>query len=100
MGKTYLDSIARQIRELVPRSELPDEDTHGLFRVYAVLALAKGELVEAADVHNAWVAWMLGVDPEHGALIPFNELDAATAADDLVYVEAIRTVSSKLDVQR
>ena len=96
----YLDSIARQIRELVPKSELPEEDTHTLFRIYAVLALAKGKSVAATDVHNAWVAWMLGIDPKHDALLPFAELDEATAADDLVYVEAIRAVSPTLDSQQ
>lgn len=39
---------------------LPDEDTSSLFRIYAVSLLAKGEEVTREDVHNAWIAWMLG----------------------------------------
>ncbi|MCW2973029.1 MAG: hypothetical protein JWN72_1302, partial [Thermoleophilia bacterium] len=38
--ENYLDEIARQIRGAVSSKKLPPEDTHGLFRNYAVLLLA------------------------------------------------------------
>ena len=50
----FLDELARRIRQGVAPKQLPDADTTLLFRLYAVIALAEGEKVEASDVHNAW----------------------------------------------
>lgn len=95
MGLSYLDSIAQDIRRQIPTSDIPDEEnTRYLFRLYAVLLLAKGSLVQPEDVHNAWVAWMLNIDPTHESLIPYSELSAETAADDEPYVAAIRSVAN------
>jgi hypothetical protein len=92
--------VAQQIRDRVPASDIPNEkNTNGLFRIYAVLLLAKGSLVSREDVHNAWVAWMLGLDPTHESLIPFSELDAATAADDEPYVAAIRSLAVAIECE-
>jgi len=97
MDLGYLDSVAHQIRDRVPASDIPDENnTDGLFRIYAVLLLAKGSLVSREDVHNAWVAWMLDVNPTHESLIPFSELDPHTADDDEPYVAAIRPIDATL----
>lgn len=93
LGDSYLDRLATAIRREVPSSELPDDDTNDLFRAYAVLLLAVGERIKSADVHNAWVAWMSARDPDHPALVPFQDLDQATAAEDEVYARAIRTVA-------
>jgi hypothetical protein len=88
----YINDLAEAIRrELDPRT-LPDEPVE-LLRAYAVLALALGDEVTAEDVHNAWVAWMLPRHPEHPALVPYADLDAATAAQDLPFVEAIKAVA-------
>jgi hypothetical protein len=54
----------------------------------------KGRDVSAADVHNAWAAWMLARDPEHRSIRPFQELDPETQASDLPFVEAIRSAVS------
>jgi hypothetical protein len=89
----YLDELGERIRARVPRSELPEEDTRTLFRIYAVLLLAKGTEVTAADVHNAWAAWMLQINPSHDAIVPYMELEGDLAAGDLPYVEAIRAVA-------
>jgi glycerol-3-phosphate O-acyltransferase len=89
----YIEEIARQIRAAVPASKLPDDDTHALFRMYAVLALAKGESVNAADVHNAWVSWMLGREPDHESLVPYDRLPCDVAEQDAAYVAAIRSVA-------
>lgn len=89
----YLDELAEAIRQAVPPEALPDGDTLPLFRLYAVLVLAKGEHVTRADVHNAWVAWMAGQDGDHDSLVPFKSLDADTQAEDSPYVVAIRTVA-------
>lgn len=80
----------------MPPGKLPEEDTHELFGLYAVLALAKGEKVDAADVHNAWVTWMSAREPEHEALVPFEMLPASVAAQDAPYVDAIRSVVRRM----
>jgi hypothetical protein len=95
---SYLDEIAQSIRSKVPSRKLPHTETTGLFRAYAVLLLAKGEDVSAADVHNAWVAWMLERDDSHDALVPFDDLPEDVAAADEPYVEAIRTVAKEQDL--
>lgn len=92
----YLDTIGAQIRSRVPSSDLPDEDTRGLFRVYAVLLLAKGTLVTPEDVHNAWAAWMCDRDPSHEAIVPFSDLAPHVASDDLPYAEAIRLTAEAI----
>jgi hypothetical protein len=87
---TYLDVVAEQIRRNVPAELLPDGDTSMLFRLYAVLLLAKGADVTTADVHNAWCAWMQTRDPDHESLRPFDDLDQEKQAADEPYAEAIR----------
>lgn len=91
----YLATLANEIRMRVPSDDLPDEDTRGLFLGYAVLLLAKGDDVTASDVHNAWVAWMAGREPNHEALVPFEQLDAEAAEMDDPFVEAIRAVAQQ-----
>jgi hypothetical protein len=89
----YLDQIARHIRSEVSATNLPEADTHALFRIYAVLLLAKGAEVTTADVHNAWSAWMSERDPLHESLVPFDELPAEAVEQDKPYVEAVRSVA-------
>lgn len=89
----YLDAIADAIRDAVPTDAVPDEDTSALFRSYAVLLLAKGTEVTRADVHNAWVAWMASRDSAHESLVPFQDLDPATQAEDSPFVTAILVVA-------
>jgi hypothetical protein len=93
---SYLDDVAARIRRHVPADALPEGDLDALFRLYAVLALAKGEAVTAEDVHNAWAAWMQASDAGHASIRPFAELDHATRAADDPYVEAIRATAREL----
>ena len=51
------------------------------------------ESVTAADVHNAWAAWMASKDGDHEALVPFHELSRATIDEDQSFVAAIRAVA-------
>lgn len=90
---SYLDDVAVRIRDEVPAAQR-GETALGLFRLYAVLALAKGEAVQASDVHNAWAAWMQEREPAHEALRPFEELDEETREADSPFVLAIRAVAS------
>ena len=89
----YLDNLASEIRAAVPPKDLPDKDTRDLFRLYALLLLAKGETVDAADVHNAWCAWTANQDPDHESLIPFADLSDSMISQDAPYVEAIHSVA-------
>jgi hypothetical protein len=93
----YLLSIATAIREAVPSDKLPEAETETeeLFLFYAVLALAKGERVEAEDVHNAWAAWMTLKDPTHESIKPYSELSAEVQRDDRPFLAAIREVASR-----
>jgi nucleotide-binding universal stress UspA family protein len=90
---TYVDEIADAIRRAVPRALLPDGDTGALFRIYAVLAMAKGVGVELGDVHDAWSAWMSAQNPDHPSLKPLAELEADVRDADRPYLEAIRSVA-------
>jgi hypothetical protein len=90
--ENYLDRIARRIESRIDPTLLP-QDSVGLLRTYAVLALAVGDAVRKEDVHNAWVSWMLTVDPTHPSLVPYAKLDSRTARSDRPFVEAIRNVA-------
>jgi hypothetical protein len=90
---SYVDEIAWAIRCLVPPAVIPDGDTTVLFRIYAVLALARGERVLLEDVHDAWAAWMSGRDPEHRSLKPFGVLAPEVHESDRPYLDAIRAVA-------
>lgn len=94
---TYLDELAADIERRVPSDVLPDEDTGSLFRLYALLVLAKGRAVDAVDVHNAWAAWMQERHPDHRSIKPFQELDPETQASDEPFVAAIRAVAERLE---
>ncbi|MFI1155873.1 hypothetical protein [Streptomyces sioyaensis] len=93
---TYLDTFADLIRSCLPREAEPPADSDELFRIYAVLLLAKGEQVSDEDVHNAWSAWMQSVDSSHEALVPFHDLNPQTRAFDEPYTQAIRRAAHRL----
>jgi hypothetical protein len=97
---SYLDDVAAVIRTHVPADALPSGDIDVLFRLYAVLALAKGDAVTAEDVHNMWAAWMQPSDEGHDSLRPFDELDRSKRAADDPYVEAIRIAARELALPR
>jgi hypothetical protein len=97
---SYLDDVATAIRAHVPADVLPSGDLDALFRLYAVLALAKGEAVTGEDIHNAWAAWMQESDPHHDSLRPFDDLDHVTQAADDPYVNAIRAAVRELALAR
>jgi hypothetical protein len=92
---SYLDELAREIERHVPGELLPDRDGGSLFRLYALLALAKGTGVTANDVHDAWAVWMQERDPGHRSIKPFDELDAETRAADEPFVRAIRAAAGR-----
>jgi hypothetical protein len=94
---TYLDDISAAIRHELPADLLPDEPhVERLLRCYAVLIRAKGDGVTIEDVHDAWAAWMLDVDPQHSAIRPFDQLDPQTQQQDLPFLRALHRVASEL----
>jgi hypothetical protein len=90
---SYVDDVAQAIRRRIPADRLPEGDTSALFRVYAVLAMAKGEDVALEDVHNAWAAWISEHNPQHQSLKPLHELSPEVQSADQPYLEAIRAVA-------
>ncbi len=93
---TYLDNLAAEIERQIPPDLLPTGDSELLFRLYALLLLAKGTAVTARDVHNAWAAWMQEHDPGHRSIKPFDQLDAVTQTSDEPFAEAIRHVADRI----
>ncbi|NUR04169.1 MAG: hypothetical protein HOY79_48990 [Streptomyces sp.] len=90
---SYLRADAGLIRELLPSEARPPSYADDLFLLYAVLLRAKGEQVTAADVHDAWAAWAEARDPDHAALVPFDELSPAIQREDEPYVQAIQAAA-------
>jgi hypothetical protein len=90
----YLDVVAVEIRAIAdPRAEPPYDDLL-LYRIYALLALAKGAEVTAEDVHDAWVAWATLRLPESQWLKPFDHLPRAVQQMDEPFAAAIRQVAT------
>ena len=97
---SYIDEIADAIGRQIPAELIPDGDVAPLFRIYALLVLAKGERVVLEDVHDGWAAWISGQDPSHHALKPLAQLPAQAQQSDLPYLDAIRTVARERNAMR
>jgi hypothetical protein len=91
---SYLADDARLIRSIAELDTDPPDDSDDLFLIYAVLMRAKGGEVTAADVHDAWVAWMQSRNPDHPALAPFDALEPDTRREDEPYVRAIHAAAA------
>ena len=92
---TYLEREADLIRQCLPASTEVPESADGLFLIYAVLLRAKGVDTQASDVHDAWSAWMIGIDPNHESVRPFDDLNAATRSEDGPFLTAIRRAAQR-----
>jgi hypothetical protein len=90
---SYIDDVADAIRRRLSPDLLPPGDTASLFRLYALLVMAKGEQATLGDVRDAWSAWMSGVDPHHPSLRPLAELSAEIQRADEPYLAAIQDVA-------
>ncbi|MFK4037015.1 hypothetical protein ACI2LC_14580 [Nonomuraea wenchangensis] len=87
---TYLDDDAALVRRMLADTAQPPSDAELLFLLYGVLLRVKGDKVSASDVHDAWTVWMQVRNPNHPALLPYDELDLETRMQDLPYMQAIR----------
>lgn len=94
----YLDKIAAEIQRTADPEAIPPDEDLPLYRLYAILLLAKGQDVTAEDVHNAWVAWASEHDRESRHLLPFKELSLSVQRKDETYVEAIREVAERMRI--
>lgn len=87
---SYLDSDAELIRSFLPETvDMPAGSTD-LLLLYAVLMRVKGEATEAADVHDAWSAWMSRREPDHESIRPFDQLSPTVQAEDAPFLTAIK----------
>ncbi|MFP3397662.1 hypothetical protein SB749_15130 [Brevibacterium sp. SIMBA_078] len=91
---TYLERDAELIRQCLPEGIAVPEDSDDLFLMYAVLLRAKGVDTQASDVHDAWSAWMLRVNPDHESIRPFSDLGAETRREDSPFLVAIRAAAA------
>ena len=100
MTNSYLDKIAVEIQQTAdPDAALLDKDLP-LYRIYAVLLLAKGQDIVAEDVHNAWAAWACEHEPESGNLMPFKDLSLRVQRKDQPYVDAIHQVAERMRLRK
>lgn len=74
-------------------SGLLDDCDVDLLRVYALLALVKGEQVTEEDVHDAWSVWRTATRPAHPSLVPFDQLPPGRTPST---PEAIRAAAAAL----
>lgn len=94
----YLDRIALDIfnHGRSPHlQEQPTADELPLYRIYAVLCLAKGRGTTLKDVHDAWAAWRATARPDHHSLIPFAELRPEVQDLDMPYRDAIHAAARR-----
>lgn len=93
---SYLECDADLIRQCLPAGVDAPDGSDELFLMYAVLLRAKGSDSQAADVHDAWSAWMIGVDPGHESIRPFGELEPETRREDGPFLIAIGAAAVRL----
>ena len=86
----YLDALADQIFTFAHGGGEASSEDRQLYRLYAVLARAKGLETTAEDVHDCWSAWMAEEMPDHRSLRPFEQLSERVQQMDETYVYAIR----------
>lgn len=89
----YIDEIALDIYERTEGPGKPDAEEMVLYRMYALLSLAKGTETTTKDVHDAWAAWCAKDRPNHPSLIPFEELSGDVQELDIPYLIAIQDSS-------
>ncbi|QDE33514.1 hypothetical protein FIV50_01060 [Microbacterium foliorum] len=91
----YLAADAARIRSALPEDSSVQDGAERLFLTCAVLMRAKGINVQAEDVHDAWSAWMLGINPRHESIEPYSELDETTRPKDEPFLIAIRRAAAE-----
>lgn len=93
---TYIDTVADEVERQLDPERRPAVHARDLYRLYALLALTRGEDVTLEDVHDAWATWMSQWNPGHESIRPFRELDEQVQLEDTPYAEAIKAVARGL----
>lgn len=93
--ENYIDNLAVRIHKNADDG-YPIDGTEPLYRIYAVLALAKGTATTLRDVHDAWSAWRSATNPEHKSLVPFEDLSEEVQELDRKYMNAIHNAIDPL----
>ena len=86
---TYAQRAVSAISEALPGLE-PD-----LVRLYALLALVKGDRTTLADVHDAWAVWRDQTRPDHPSIVPFADLTVEVQELDRPYAVAIHAAAAR-----
>lgn len=94
---SYIDKLATRIQSSIDLGAVDDEDLL-LYRIYAVLLLAKGKNVTSEDVHNAWAVWACEHEPDSRNLVPFKDLPEDVQHKDDPYAEIIRRIAEQLQI--
>lgn len=63
--------------------------------LYALLVLTKGVNTTLANVHDAWALWRQRTNPNHPALIPFEDLVEDVQELDRPYMELIHKIAGE-----
>ena len=90
----YLDATAQRVEHEIALNLRPDERGEDLYRLYGLLVLIKGVDCTLEDVHDAWSAWMTTDQPDHEALVPFEELSREAKEKDRPYLDAIKRAAA------
>lgn len=90
---SYLDADAELIRSCLPKDTGVPKNSDDLFLLYAVLMRAKGAGTQAADVHDAWSAWMSRIEPDHESIRPFDQLAPSVQEEDAPFLTAIHSAA-------
>lgn len=91
----YLDSTAQRVEREIAPSLRPEERSGDLYRLYGLLVLIKGIDCTLQDVHDAWSTWMTTDQPDHDALVPFDELSPEAQEKDRPYLAAIKRAAGR-----
>jgi hypothetical protein len=92
----YIDQLAKAIYDEGNSSGAMDDVEWSLYRMYAVLALAKGHEVTPRDVHDAWAAWATEHRFQTKNIIPFDDLSPDVQHMDDRYVNDIHAVVGRI----
>jgi hypothetical protein len=97
MNDASLDDIAGKIRHRFPADTFTRPGMDDLLAIYATLVLVKGAAVTNQDVHHAWVIWARKYEPESPNIVPYDQLDAASQAQDSPFMQAIREIAAEIE---
>lgn len=92
----YLTTIAQRIRQSLRADVKVPVDSESLFLLYALLATSTGTNTTLRDIHNAWAIWQFPKNPNHNALVPFEELTSDIKKEDEPFLEATLRVAAEI----